>query len=68
MAKALTKMEIRSVKRELDKMQLEILRLKAAILPVESLSKKERTEIEMARKEIAKGHWVSFANMTKEFG
>jgi hypothetical protein len=68
MTEVVTKTEMRTVKKELDRMELEIIRLKAALLPTEKLSKKDRVMIDKAKKSIAKGHWVSLDKLTKEFG
>jgi hypothetical protein len=68
MTEVVTKTEMRTVRRELDRMELEIIRLKAALLPVEKLSKKDKAMIERAKRSIAKGHWVSLDSLTKEFG
>ncbi|MBS7643240.1 hypothetical protein KEJ26_01410 [Candidatus Bathyarchaeota archaeon] len=48
--------------------KLEILRLRAMLLPEEELREKERKELEEARKEIAKGSSVGLEDLIKELG
>ena len=52
--------------KKLDEVQLDILWLKAQLLPTEKVSKKERAEIERAKKEIAKGQWISGDELIKQ--
>jgi uncharacterized coiled-coil DUF342 family protein len=51
-----------------DSMEIEILKLRAKLVPTERISEKERRELRAAQKRIAKGHWISLDDLTKEFG
>jgi len=51
---------------KLDTIRLELLRLRAALLPEEELSEEEKRELEAARKEIKKGLSVSLEALIKE--
>jgi hypothetical protein len=46
--------------------KLELLRLRAVLLPEEAASEEEKKEIENARKEIAKGSKISLEDLVKE--
>jgi len=60
--------QLRIVLDKLDMVRLELLRLRAALLPEEELSEEERKELEGARREIKKGLGVSLENLLKEVG
>ena len=49
-----------------DSIKLEVLRLRAMLLPEVEASEEEKREIEMARKEIAKGSKVKTDDLVKE--
>jgi hypothetical protein len=49
------KSELKAVLDKLDTVALEILKLRAMLLPQEAVSKEEEKDIENARKEMAKG-------------
>ena len=51
---------------KLDNVKLELLRLRAMLLPEEEASEEEKKEIEAARKEIAKGSKVDLDDFVKE--
>ncbi len=55
----INKNELKLVLDKLDKVKLELLRLRAMLLPEEEASEEEKQEIEAARKEIAKGSKVN---------
>jgi len=65
---AVTEDQLRLVLDKLDMVKLEILRLRAMLLPEEELSEKERKELEEARKEIAEGSSVELEDLIKELG
>lgn len=65
---AVTKTELRKVITKLDDMKLELLRLRAALLPQEHATAKERKVIEQGRREIQKGHYVTLSQFQKEIG
>jgi len=60
------KNELKMVLDKLDEVKLELLRLRAMLLPEEAASEEEKKEIENARKEIAKGSKISLENLVKE--
>ncbi len=65
---AVTKSELRKVITKLDDVKIELLRLRAALLPEERVTAKERELIEKGRREIEKGHYVSLGQLRKELG
>jgi hypothetical protein len=60
------KTELKLVLDKLDTVKLELLRLRAMLLPEEEVSAEEKREIEAARKEIAKGSKVKLDDLVKE--
>ena len=54
------------VLKKLDTVQLELLRLRAALLPEEDITEKEKKKLESARNEIAKGTKITFDDLIKE--
>ena len=54
----LTESQLRLVLEKLDAVRLELLRLRAMLLPEEELSEEERRELEDARREIEKGKYI----------
>jgi hypothetical protein len=50
----------------LDSIKLELLRLRAVLLPEEEASEEEKREIEAARKEIAKGSKIKLDDLVEE--
>jgi hypothetical protein len=60
--------ELKLVLEKLDNVQLEILRLRAMLLPEEEATKEEKKEIAAAKKELAKGSKTSLENFVKEIG
>ncbi len=65
---AVTKTELRKVVTKLDDVKLELLRLRAALLPEERLTARERKLIEQGRREMQKGHYVTLGRIREEFG
>jgi len=65
---AVSKTELRKVITKLDDVKLEILRLRAALLPEERVTASERRLIQQGRKDIEKGHYVTLGQLRKEFG
>lgn len=55
----ISKTEMKTIEKELERMEIEILKLKAKLVPTVKLSKKEKKELERAKKDIAKGNWIS---------
>jgi len=64
----LTESQLRLVLEKLDAVRLELLRLRAMLLPEEELSEEERRELEDARREIEKGKYIDLEDLIKELG
>jgi hypothetical protein len=58
--------EVKLVLEKLDSVQLELLRLRALLLPEEEVSEEEKKKLEAARKEIAKGQKISLDDLLEE--
>jgi hypothetical protein len=58
--------EIKMVLKKLDSVQLELLRLRAMLLPEEEISENEKKKLEAARNEIAKGQKINLNDLVKE--
>jgi len=65
---AVTKTELRRVITKLDDVKLELLRLRAALLPEERLPAPERKLIDLGRREIERGRYVTLGQLRKELG
>ena len=65
---AITKTEMQMVKKKLDRLEVEVMRLRARLIPIEKISEKEKRELKAAEKRIAKGEWIGLDELTKEFG
>ncbi len=65
---AVTKTELRKVITKLDDVKIELLRLRAALLPEERITTGERKLIEQGRREIEKGRYVTLGQLRKELG
>jgi uncharacterized coiled-coil DUF342 family protein len=63
-----TKSEIKTIQKELDMMEVKVMRLKARLVPTEKLTDKECKELEAAKKRIAKGERANFDDMTANVG
>ena len=63
-----TESQLKLVLHKLDAVRIELLRLRAILLPEEELSQKEKKELEKARKEIAKGSSINLDELIKELG
>lgn len=63
---AVTKTELRKVITKLDDVMMELLRLRAALLPEERITAGERKLIEQGRREIEKGRYVTLGEFRKE--
>lgn len=66
MTVTVNKAEVKLVLEKLDNVQLELLRLRAMLLPDEEVSEEEKKKIDAARKEIAKGQKISLDDLLKE--
>jgi hypothetical protein len=65
---AITKTEIRKVVTRLDDVKLELLRLRAQLLPEERPSAAERKKIRQAQREIKKRQYLTLIQLRKELG
>ena len=65
---AATNTELREIITKLDDVKMELLRLRAALLPAERVTAGERRLIERGRREIEKGHYVTLGQLRKELG
>lgn len=60
--------QLKLVLDKLEEVKLELLRLRALLLPEEELSKREMRKIEEAQKEIRKGLSTNLEDLIKELG
>jgi len=60
--------ELKIVLDKLDNVKLELLRLRAALLPEEEATNQEKEEIKKARLEISKGSKINLQEFVKELG
>jgi hypothetical protein len=65
---AVTKTELRKVISKLDDVKIELIRLRAALLPEERVTARERKLIEQGRREIENGRYVALGQLRKELG
>lgn len=68
MSVTVTKRQLRLVLDKLDTVRLELLRLRATLLPEEEASEGEKKELEKARKEMAEGSGINLEDLIKELG
>lgn len=66
MTVTVNKNELKIMLDKLDTVKLELLRLRAMLLPEEEASEEEKKEIENAIKEIAEGSKISLEDLVKE--
>lgn len=64
----LTEGELRLVLEKLDAVRVELLRLRAMLLPEEDLSEEERRRLEEAREEMDEGKYIDLEELIKELG
>jgi len=65
---AITQTEIRRVITRLDDVKIELLRLRAQLLPEEVPTPSIRRRIRESRREIERGHYVTLTQLRKELG
>ena len=63
-----SKTQLKQMLDKLDSLKLELLRLRATLLPQEELSKEETKKLEEARKQITKGLTINLEDLIKELG
>jgi hypothetical protein len=63
-----TKTELHKLVSKLDDMKIELLRLRADLLPEERPTASEKSQIVLGRREIEKGDFVTLAQLRKEIG
>lgn len=68
MVVTISEKELKLVLDRLDRVRLELLRLRAMLLPEEEISEDERRELEKARKEIEEGLSVDLEALIQELG
>ena len=66
MSVTVNKDELQLVLDKLDTVKLELLRLRALLLPEEEATDEEKKELEEARKEIAEGSTIELEDLVKE--
>ena len=66
MTVTVNKDELQLVLDKLDTVKLELLRLRALLLPEEEATDEEKKELEEARKEIAEGSTIELEDLVKE--
>ena len=66
MTVTVNKDELQLVLDKLDTVKLELLRLRALLLPEEEATNEEKKELEKARKEIAEGSKIKLEDLIKE--
>lgn len=66
MSVTVSKNELKLVLNKLDTVRLELLRLRAMLLPEEEASEQEKKELKKARKEIAQGSGINLDDLIKE--
>ena len=66
MSVTVSKNELKLVLNKLDTVRLELLRLRAMLLPEEEASEQEEKELKKARKEIAQGLGINLEALIKE--
>ncbi len=64
----LSKAEMKTIEKELDLMEIKVMRLKAKLAPEEKITEEELRELKAAEKRIAKGKWIGLDELTNEFG
>ena len=65
---AVTKTKLGKVITKLDDVKIELLRLRAALLPEERVTASERRMLRQGRLEIKNGHYVTIGQLRKELG
>ena len=68
MSVVVSKTQLKQVLDKLDSIRLELLRLRATLLPQEELSAEDARKLEQARKEITKGLGINLEDLIKELG
>jgi len=65
---AVTKTELHKVMSKLDDGKVELLRLRADLLPEERPTASEKKQIALGRREIERGDFVTLAQLRREIG
>ncbi|MCD6348899.1 MAG: hypothetical protein J7L91_04665 [Candidatus Korarchaeota archaeon] len=66
MSVTITEDQFKLLLKKLDSIRLELLRLRAMLLPEDELSAEEKKELEEARREIAEGSFVRLEDLLEE--
>jgi hypothetical protein len=65
---AISESDLKLVLEKLDSVKIEIMRIRAMLLPEEEVTEEEKREIEAAKKEIARGAKNSLEDLIEELG
>ncbi len=65
---AITQTEMKEVMGRLGSVEIELMRLRAMLLPTAKPTKRELKAIEEAKKEMARGEWVAAERLFKSTG
>ena len=63
---AVTRTEMKMIERKLDRMEIEIMKMKARLVPTVKISAKERRELDAIKKDMTKGNWISARDLIKK--
>jgi hypothetical protein len=65
---AMSKTEMKMMEKKLDRIEIEIIKMRAALLPTERLSKKKLAELKKIEADMLKGNFISSRDLIKELG
>jgi ATP-dependent protease ClpP protease subunit len=65
---AVSKTEMKMIERKLNRMEADIMKLKAVLVPTVKMSKKEQRELEEIKRDMARGNWISGRELIKRLG
>ncbi|MDE1767971.1 MAG: hypothetical protein KGH67_05000 [Candidatus Micrarchaeota archaeon] len=65
---AVSKTEMKTIERKLNKIEIEITKMRAVLLPTEKLSKKKLAELKKIEADMLKGNSVSARDLFKQLG
>ena len=63
---AVSKTEMKMIEKKLNRIEIEIIKMRAALLPTERLSKKKLAELKKIEADMLKGNLVSGRDLIKE--
>lgn len=65
---AMSKTEMKMMEKKLNRIEIEIIKMRAALLPTERLSKKKLAELKKIEADMLKGNFISSRDLIKELG